>query len=386
MKELMIIRRVLGAFELQKPIGKRFQKKIYRSKKRTLHDILENVRGSDAGKTGRFEFSPHAPKKTGGTMKKTFLVAAAAFAVVIIGAGIFFALNKPVKNIQQIVENKIESASVTFIIGDAQIKHANKDFTALVQGDKLLQNDVIRTGKQSSVIVQVGNLGVMRILENSEFTFGKLKENGSTEVTLSQGGVYSKIKKLEKDNSYSVKTPTAIAAVRGTQFLAQYKLSPNGKSEIQVLEGKVAVTTDGNLADEKIAEDGKGVNSVNGKLNGYKLSKIEKLTLQKYAVYGYVDDLESKNANDLKTIQDANEQKEKELDIQLNKLIAQEAKADPLDKLREQGKPLTMIHLRDGSQIAGSIVSADEKTMLLDTGDGVIKLPVAEILRRLPLK
>jgi hypothetical protein len=380
MIELKIINRVLAAFNLQAPITRKVQKRIYRSKERTFK-ILGGNEGSNPAETrSNFLF------QFGGTMKKIYLIAA-SIAAIVIGTGLFLTLHKSDKNVQPTAEiKKAEAANVIFVIGDTKVKHDNGEFAPLSQGDKLAKNDIVLTGKKSNVLIQVGNLGVMKILENTEFSFKELNNNGFTEVFLSQGGVYSKIIKLEKDNSYRVKTPTCVAAVRGTQFLAQYDSAKKGKSEIQVLDGKVAVKATETSMIEKIAEDGKGIDSSNGKLKDYTLTKIQTIILQKHAVYDYIEDLESKKPDDLKNIQENIEKKEKELDAQLKKVIALEERADPLEKLRKQGKPLTMVYLRDGSQIAGSIISADETTMLLDTGEGTIKLPIAEILRRLPMK
>ena len=53
-----------------------------------------------------------------------------------------------------------------------------------------------------------------------------------------------------------------------------------------------------------------------------------------------------------------------------------------LFKKLELSENLTMINMRDGSQIAGSVQKSDDKFLYLDTGDGIAKLPVEEILRR----
>ena len=232
------------------------------------------------------------------------------------------------------------------------------------------------------MILQISDTGVVRILENSVFSFNAIKENGATELYLAKGSVFSKVIKIDKGNSYKVKTPLCIAAVRGTEFLSTYD---RNNSEVQVLGGKVAVDLiDGNK--EKIAEENDGVriDSKVLKLNGYQLNRIQKAILEKYSQADYIDDLDRKTTDELKSIGEGVLKKEDILDETIKQRMIEE-KTSPLDKLRGMGKPLTMLYLRDGSQIAGSIVSSNEREISLDTGEGVITIPTEEVKRRMML-
>ncbi|HQE60385.1 MAG TPA: hypothetical protein PLA54_14440, partial [Spirochaetota bacterium] len=122
-----------------------------------------------------------------------------------------------------------------------------------------------------------------------------------------------------------------------------------------------------------------------GKPEVYSLSKKETLLLEKDSIQTTLDDIEGKSEEELKLIQQAKLDKTAELDKKIEEETAFE-KMSPLQKLRALGKPLTMINMRDGSQIAGSVQKSDDKFLYLDTGDGIAKLPVEEILRRTPMK
>ena len=61
----------------------------------------------------------------------------------------------------------------------------------------------------------------------------------STTVDLDSGKMLCKPKKLIKSESFMVKTPTAVAGVRGTQFTVE--ADTNGTSRIKVFEGSVKV-------------------------------------------------------------------------------------------------------------------------------------------------
>ncbi|MGL4370492.1 MAG: FecR domain-containing protein, partial [Spirochaetota bacterium] len=61
-----------------------------------------------------------------------------------------------------------------------------------------------------------------------------------TDLTVEKGGVFSRItKKLEKGDSFNIRTRTAVAAVRGTEFMVED--SENG-SNIACVDGKIEVS------------------------------------------------------------------------------------------------------------------------------------------------
>ena len=114
----------------------------------------------------------------------------------------------------------------------------------------------------------------------------------------------------------------------------------------------------------------------------YSLDRAQILELQKHSIYTDID--ASAVDSDVKIDSMKLELQKKETEISAQ--IAAENNMNPLDKLRRDNRPLTMVYMRDGSQIAGSMISQDESNMRLDTGEGVIVLPVKEIIRRMPIK
>ena len=53
-----------------------------------------------------------------------------------------------------------------------------------------------------------------------------------------------------------------------------------------------------------------------------------------------------------------------------------------LERLKREGKPITMFHLNDGTKVAGSVISHDKDKIKLDTGDGIIFIPKSDIQMR----
>lgn len=386
MKEIRKIEMILTTLKVKKPVPADIRKRILMSKDKSFDMIVAKGLGNTSVismKEFSSDKSEKEKKQTGGIMKKLSLIGGMV-AVIAVVAGVYFYTNQSTNQGMAVKDSAgVEKATVTFVVGNAKLKRGASEATNIAIGDKILKNDVITTADNTNVTLQVADTGVVRVLENSEFTFNAIKENGATEISLAQGSVFSKVNKIRKGNSFKVKTPLCIAAVRGTEFLSTYE---NNNSEVQVLGGKVAVDSiDGNKENIVDGNNGVRIDGKELKLNGYKLNKIQKAILEKYSQADYIDDLDSKTNDELKSIGEGVQKKEDILNDKIKQMMAGE-KVSPLDKLRNMGKPLTMLYLRDGSQIAGSIVSSNEKAISLDTGEGVISIPTEEVRRRMMIK
>ena len=100
-----------------------------------------------------------------------------------------------------------QKASVYFSIGDVFINE-NK----ATVGQILQNGDIILTGNESALEVKFGKQSAFRVRENSEVVFNLQPEFS---LTLKNGKV---LNILEKKSDYKIRTPSAVAAVRGTIF------------------------------------------------------------------------------------------------------------------------------------------------------------------------
>lgn len=274
------------------------------------------------------------------------------------------------------------NARVTFLVGSAQVTRQKKE-TVLRAGDALQQGDVIRTGKKSRLVVQVDRVGVLTLFADAVFYLkevqgGKLK---ATRVGLDRGRLFSKILK-QKKGPYTVQTPTSTAAVRGTSFLTT--TDTRGSSH-RLLEGKVLVTSltkKKMTGEEKILEPGSAaLVAKNRKVAIRKMDRLEKLETEKLGLYPYREHIDDKEEAERTENNVENEEN------RLQKMINQELdKLPPLEKLRRQGRPLTMLSLKDGSRITGHVVSSDAGFVRFDTGRRVLSIEVGDIRRRVPVK
>jgi hypothetical protein len=143
----------------------------------------------------------------------------------------------------------VEYASVSFFIGDV-----TKNGAPVAMGDQITEKDSITTGPQSSCDVKVGS-SIIRVKEKSKMVFASIGMKGNLENTtldLGEGRMLCKPKKLMKEESFMVKTPTAIAAVRGTEFTVESDAQKT--TRIKVYDGSVKVAKRVTALEDKVNE------------------------------------------------------------------------------------------------------------------------------------
>lgn len=131
---------------------------------------------------------------------------------------------------------------INFMTGDITITTNGNTVKANV-GDAITQGMVIKTGAKSVVDIYFSG-SVIRILEKSSVVMKELIKDLASNKELSEfyvenGKLFSKVsRKLVEGEKFKVTSPTAVAGVRGTEFLVEEE---NGKSKISCVEGAVEV-------------------------------------------------------------------------------------------------------------------------------------------------
>jgi hypothetical protein len=269
---------------------------------------------------------------------------------------------------------KNDSAIVTFLIGECYVMDKNGE-RQLKINDLVFSENTIKTKDKSEVILQINKVGIIRLMSNSEFVLDAL--NNEEKGTLIQSRFGSSFSKIIKNNNskFVINTPTVVASVRGTEFLAE---NSTEKTSILVRDGIVNLKTIKGTSEVDIVKGKRGDES-GDEFTVSNLSKLENLKLKKLAVREYIDNISDEKAAE----------KEKNFIIEENKIeieiqdeIIRWNNLSGLQKLRESGKSLTELFLLDGSNIIGCIVSQNVNSVVLDTGDGVITIPKKDIIRR----
>ncbi|MEK6796080.1 MAG: FecR family protein [Spirochaetota bacterium] len=139
------------------------------------------------------------------------------------------------------------SGSVSCNSADGKTKSVGKTGAAIPAGY------VVKTAAASKAEIQLADGSIITINEksvialNSNLINTKNKKNVSFGVLM--GGMKLKVNKLTGSDEMKVETPTAVAAVRGTDF--EVALASDGSTMVAVNDGKVNVKNDNNETDVK---------------------------------------------------------------------------------------------------------------------------------------
>ncbi len=127
--------------------------------------------------------------------------------------------------------------SVKFMLGEVNI--IRKGIKSKVTMKSIFEDgDLLVTGDKSYIVLTTEKGDEIKLQKNSKLMIDtKLIESGS--VSLINGTVSAKYNKLIKDEERKIYTPTAVAAIRGTEF--EILVSDDGSSRIEMVEGSLDV-------------------------------------------------------------------------------------------------------------------------------------------------
>lgn len=157
-----------------------------------------------------------------------------------------------------------QNVGVTFIKGEVKAGPPGQ-LEALKLGSRIQHGHVLKTGADGTVILSYPNESRIKVKENSELTIqapANPKEVSGADLVV--GAVFSMVRK-SAGSSFRVKTPTAVAGVRGTQFFTSHDAG-SGRTWMCVKEGEVEMQKDDGKAVAVTA--GLGVLAEKGKAIG----------------------------------------------------------------------------------------------------------------------
>jgi len=125
------------------------------------------------------------------------------------------------------------------IEGDVKIKKSDGSWVDVEDGFTLSEGDSIKTSNNSKVTITFKDGSTIQLGSNSKFS--NLGENSkSKDFELSYGWIKAKFKKILLKR-FTVRTPTAVHAVRGTEFILTHDLDTD-LTELHLSDGAVEVT------------------------------------------------------------------------------------------------------------------------------------------------
>ena len=146
-----------------------------------------------------------------------------------------------------------EFGKITLPLGKVEVLIAgSEDWSRAMPRQALNVNDQIRTAAKSRCEITLTGGGKVRIGENSELVLTEANVKPMTKnfnATLKKGNAWVSAKAAfgEKKN-VSIRTPTAVAAIRGTVYRTE---AGEDESSVLVYEGKVDVNQPSNMEQEQ---------------------------------------------------------------------------------------------------------------------------------------
>ena len=135
--------------------------------------------------------------------------------------------------------------TVAFVMGDAVTQQGDRTQTLRV-GMQLGQgNTLITLGDESGCTLQTPSGTTVRLAGNTELLLDELYKDGTlniekTGLELAAGTILVRTSTLVRNDEFNVRTQTAVAGVRGTEFLVSY--SEEAGTDVAVQKGSVAVS------------------------------------------------------------------------------------------------------------------------------------------------
>ena len=131
-----------------------------------------------------------------------------------------------------------ETAKIIYLKGRVKIQHPGDDFWILAKRGMVVNDkDKIKTFIDSEVEIVLDSTlkNIVKVEPNTEITLEELK---GKRLYMSKGKVLLLIEALPPDSSFEIKTPTAVAGVRGSGILVD---TDGQKTNVKCFEDKVYV-------------------------------------------------------------------------------------------------------------------------------------------------
>ncbi|MES9993214.1 MAG: FecR domain-containing protein [Candidatus Thiodiazotropha sp.] len=158
-------------------------------------------------------------------------------------------------------------ARIAGIEGQVQLTRADgAQLSSLTSGTLIHLGDILKTGPKSSVAVLFADDSALTLHSHGEMRFDHLSAHGETgmvdsRLRLVKGRLQTRVRPSAGPGSrFEIFTPSAISAVRGTEYRAAVTKQGNA-SNIEVLEGKVAVSAE---QQQRLVNAGFGTQIVKG--------------------------------------------------------------------------------------------------------------------------
>jgi hypothetical protein len=267
----------------------------------------------------------------------------------------------------------VHQTVVIWRVGEVELQRQGESARQIELQDIVKQGDRIVTKANSFAVLQIGDMATVRVQAESEIAFSNLNDPAAIEMALNKGQVLSKVDKLAKGQSYGVRMPTALAAVRGTEFSATYI---PGRNVVAVKAGKVEVTLAGQTDAKTVTatvDAGKAV-VIGEALTERPIEEQENNQIELVSIVPIVPAPQSKKKEEMLELNRTLDEQQKEI----QKRIDESAAPKTLEEIKAKYERVDEIVLYTGKTMRGVILERGTRYKILTT-DGIVYVPSTQI-------
>ena len=156
---------------------------------------------------------------------------------------------------------------VTGLLGSASVQPSGMVSAPLALHSEVHEGDTVRTGPGARLRIALRDNSILSLGADGELTLDHLAQSSQsgargTLLTLALGFLRTVTGHLQQDSMFQIRSPSMIAAVRGTDWIESYSV---GKTEIFVAAGCVLATDAVNpVSNWVLLNPGEGVHFIAG--------------------------------------------------------------------------------------------------------------------------
>ncbi len=368
MRDIEILNTLLKKYDLMLPVLPREQRKIYRSKRKTLALILGKNEKSSLMLNAAVRFY-YMMRSMG--IQATLVsgartaVFASVVALMVIAGGSVLLLQNYIYNHGVIAVNDSDNKGFISSAVDLKIIRSGSELISHKGADPLIQGDEIVTG-DSSALFQFPNGAVVKVLKRS--TVKAVSLGSQFKFDLIQGGILTRIPQIGAGSGYTVHTNDSVVSVKGTEFGVTYV---DSKTDVFVTDGTVIVKHLPSGREYDVTAGNSSEVSGDGKVTP--IDSDQSLMMKGFADLMYVESLSTKSPEEIQEIQD----KLKATD-EIKSDETRQSKKRTLEDLKKEYGKLDEVMLYSGRKFTGVIISRGSIYKIL-TSAGVVSVPAKEV-------
>lgn len=368
MKDIGLLKELLKKYDLVLPVQPGEQRKIYRSKRKTLAVIIDGNKKSFFITRSAVRFY-YILRSMGVNATLASGMRAAVFASVlslllVAGASVLL-LQNYIYNQALIAVNDTGKNGIITASFDLKIKREGSERFSFSSGDYISEGDDISTG-DNPALFQFSNRAVVKVMKKTSIFITDL--DPEYKINLKYGGIITRIPAIQNGLKYTIVTPDSSVSVRGTEFGVVYE---DGRTEVFVSSGKVLVKHISTGTEYEVPEGNSTI--VNQEKNIVPLSEKELFIMKGFSSLNYIDSISTKSPDEIRSVHDSLKASD-----ELKADALTQTKKMTLEELKKKYGKLDEVMLYSGKKYTGVIVSRGGVYKILTPG-GTVSVPLKEV-------